>query len=88
MTRLLGIDLGERRIGIAIADSTTGEIRPLTTLHRSTPQHDGASIGRIAIEQRAADALLVLCEPSASGDDCEPSLAVQPNLQVAIPSDG
>ena len=53
MTRLLGIDLGERRIGIAIADSITGEIRPLTTLHRSTPQHDGASIGRLATEQRA-----------------------------------
>jgi putative Holliday junction resolvase len=60
LTRLLGIDLGERRIGIAIADSTTGEIRPLTTLHRSTPQHDGATIGRLAHEQRVDEIVVGL----------------------------
>ena len=60
MTRLLGIDLGERRIGIAIADSTTGEIRPLTTLHRSTPKHDGASIERLAAEQRVDEIVVGL----------------------------
>jgi len=60
LTRLLGIDLGERRIGIAIADSTTGEIRPLTTLHRSTPKHDGASIERLAAEQRADEIVVGL----------------------------
>jgi putative pre-16S rRNA nuclease len=60
LTRLLGIDLGERRIGIAIADSTTGEIRPLTTLHRSTPHHDGASIGRLASEQQADEIVIGL----------------------------
>ena len=60
MTRLLGIDLGERRIGIAIADSTTGEIRPLTTLHRSTPVRDGASIGRLAAEQHAHEIVIGL----------------------------
>ena len=60
MTRLLGIDLGERRIGIAIADSTTGEIRPLTTLHRSTPVRDGASIGRLVEEQHANEIVVGL----------------------------
>jgi putative Holliday junction resolvase len=60
LTRLLGIDLGERRIGIAIADSSTGEIRPLTTLHRSTPERDGASIGRLADEQHADEIVVGL----------------------------
>jgi putative Holliday junction resolvase len=60
LTRLLGIDLGERRIGIAIADSRTGEIRPLTTLHRSTPKRDGVSIERLADEQQADEIVVGL----------------------------
>ena len=34
MTRVLGIDLGERRIGIALADGPGAGARPLTTLPR------------------------------------------------------
>lgn len=34
MTRTLGIDLGERRIGVAIADGPDVGARPLTTLRR------------------------------------------------------
>ncbi len=34
MTRALGIDLGERRIGIAIAEGPGAGARPLTTLRR------------------------------------------------------
>lgn len=34
MTRALGIDLGERRIGVAIADGPGAGARPLTTLRR------------------------------------------------------
>ena len=34
MTRALGIDLGERRIGIAIADGPGAGARPLTTVRR------------------------------------------------------
>jgi hypothetical protein len=39
-------------------------------------------------EQRAADALLALCEPQASSDDDESSLAAQPIVQVAVPLEG
>ena len=35
MTKALGIDLGERRIGIAIADGPDVGARPLTTLRRA-----------------------------------------------------
>ncbi len=34
MSRLLGIDLGERRIGLATGDDVGGIARPLTTLRR------------------------------------------------------
>ena len=34
MTALLGIDLGERRIGVAVADDATVGARPLVTLRR------------------------------------------------------
>jgi putative Holliday junction resolvase len=35
VTRALGIDLGERRIGVAIADGPGAGARPLTTLRRA-----------------------------------------------------
>lgn len=50
MTRALGIDLGERRIGIAIADGPGAGARPLTTIRR----------GRHV--QLDADALLALID--------------------------
>lgn len=34
MTGILGLDLGERRIGVAVVDSTGGRARPLITLPR------------------------------------------------------
>ena len=48
MSRVLGIDLGERRIGVAIADGPGVGARPLTTLRRG--RHVGVD----------ADALLAL----------------------------
>jgi putative Holliday junction resolvase len=50
VTRALGIDLGERRIGVAIADGPGAGARPLTTLRRG--RHVGID----------ADALLALIE--------------------------
>jgi hypothetical protein len=42
----------------------------------------------VAFEQRAADALLAMCEPHAGGGAQQPSLAVQPIVQVAVPLEG
>lgn len=53
MTRALGVDLGERRIGIAIVDGPGAGARPLTTLRRG--RHIGLD----------ADALLALIEGHA-----------------------
>jgi putative holliday junction resolvase len=59
VTRLLGIDLGRRRIGIALSDEAAIAARPLTTLGRgATPEHDAEALRRLAAEQRA-DELVV-----------------------------
>jgi putative Holliday junction resolvase len=52
--RLLGVDLGERRIGIAVGDVAARSAAPLTTLGRSRkPAQDGRVLARLAAEQRA-----------------------------------
>jgi putative holliday junction resolvase len=50
VTRLLGIDLGSRRIGVALADTQTGQVRPLATLRRGTSERDRESLARLASE--------------------------------------
>lgn len=67
MTRLLGIDLGERRIGIAVADTIVGLARPLTTIRRGRSlDEDAAAIGRLVAEQ-GTEELVVGLPIEASG---------------------
>ena len=48
MTRLLGIDLGERRIGLAIADGDDSPARPLDTIRRGRSlAGDAQALGRV-----------------------------------------
>ena len=51
MSRLLGIDLGERRIGLAVGDVTSAASRPLATIRRGTVEADAATIARVVAEQ-------------------------------------
>ena len=52
-SRLLGLDVGDRRIGVAVADAQTGTARPLTTIRRAKRiTDDAAVISRLAAEQR------------------------------------
>ena len=68
MTRLLGIDLGDRRIGLAIADRDGGRALPLTTLSRKDePAADAAALARIVAEHDV-DELVVGLPLHASGD--------------------
>jgi putative holliday junction resolvase len=55
---LLGIDLGERRIGVAWADTGSGAVQPLLTLRRGSAAHDAAVIERLCAE-RGAEAVVV-----------------------------
>ncbi len=61
MTRLLGIDLGQRRIGVAVSDEAAVTARPLVTLARGvSPTVDAEAIGRLAAEQRAGELVVGL----------------------------
>jgi putative Holliday junction resolvase len=60
VNRIIGVDLGEKRIGIAVAD-VDGAAVPLVTLRRGrTPAADAAALLRIAVEQGAAEVVVGL----------------------------
>jgi putative Holliday junction resolvase len=67
VTRILGVDLGARRIGLAIADAGIGIARPLATLGRGTDAgHDALALGRVCAEQQVTE-LVVGLPVEASG---------------------
>ena len=60
MNRLVGIDLGERRIGVAVADPD-GRARPHQTLRRArTVAADAEAIQRVIDEQGAGELIVGL----------------------------
>ena len=60
MSRILGLDLGEKRIGVAVADDR-GIAMPLTTLRRAaSPEADAAAIARLLAEQAATEVIVGL----------------------------
>jgi putative pre-16S rRNA nuclease len=68
VSRILGIDLGERRIGLAVADQD-GPAMALQTLYRAaTPALDAGALARVVAEQRATE-LVIGLPLHASGDE-------------------
>jgi putative holliday junction resolvase len=66
---MLGIDLGERRIGLAVADGPDAGARPLVTLPRGrTIDADAASIGAF-IDEHDIDELIVGLPLEAAGQE-------------------
>jgi putative Holliday junction resolvase len=52
--RILGVDLGERRIGLAVAEADGLSARPLATISRArslAPADDARALARVAAEQ-------------------------------------
>ena len=60
MTRILGIDLGDRRIGLAIADPDGPAMALMTLKRASTPALDGEALARVVAEQRATEIVVGL----------------------------
>jgi putative holliday junction resolvase len=59
--RILGVDLGTRRIGLAIADAGIGIARPLLTLNRADSlDEDAAALGRVCREQGVTELVIGL----------------------------
>lgn len=52
MSRWLGLDIGEKRIGVAISDETKTLARPLLTLTRASKQEDFARLTTLCREQQ------------------------------------
>lgn len=67
MSRLLGIDLGERRVGLAVGDPTVGLARPLTTLRRRRSAEADADALAPIVAEHAIGELVVGLPLEASG---------------------
>jgi putative Holliday junction resolvase len=66
--RALGVDLGSKRIGIAVSDTTGTVASPLTVLHRSrSKRHDLEELARIAREEEV-DVIVVGLPLTLSGE--------------------
>lgn len=90
MTRLLGVDLGARRIGLAIGDDASGLARGLGVLRRGTLDHDAAALGRLARE-RSVEVLVVGLPRNTDGTEGPQAVltrawgeAIAARLQLAL----
>jgi putative holliday junction resolvase len=90
VTRILGIDLGERRIGLAIADAD-GPAMGLATLRRAaTPAQDAEGLRRVIAEQAVTEIVvgLPLHASGAEGQQSELTrawvAAIQPIVELPV----
>jgi putative Holliday junction resolvase len=51
--RILGLDVGTRRLGVAVSDPTGTVASPLATVPRRAPAEDARALGALAAEQEA-----------------------------------
>ena len=77
VTRVLGIDLGARRIGLAVADAGVGIARPLQTLNLgATLDDDAQALARVCGEQAVTE-LVVGLPVEARGTEGEMAAAAR-----------
>jgi putative holliday junction resolvase len=58
LPRILGFDVGDRRIGLAISDPLGYTAQPLFTLHRAGKRADLKSVGRLLRKHGVAEAVV------------------------------
>jgi len=68
MTRLLALDLGERRIGVAISDPTRTVARPLVTIDRASKQEDVDAINEL-VDEHSVSRIVVGLPLSLDGSE-------------------
>jgi putative pre-16S rRNA nuclease len=68
MGRILALDVGERRIGVAVCDETGTLARPLTTITRASKREDFECVARLVAEQ-GAERVLAGYPRSLSGNE-------------------
>jgi putative Holliday junction resolvase len=55
VTRIVGLDIGQRRVGVAVSDATRTLARPLTVLSRPSSDEDAVALVAREIERLAAE---------------------------------
>lgn len=65
--RILGLDHGDRRIGVAISDELGLTAQPLLTFHRTQPRNDMRSLARI-LRRHGCSSIVVGLPLHMSGD--------------------
>jgi putative Holliday junction resolvase len=85
VTRLLGVDLGDRRIGLAVADRDGGRAMPLTTVHRKSAAADDATTLARIIADQDIDELVVGLPLHASGHAGAQASATQAWVELVTP---
>lgn len=58
--RVLGLDVGSRRLGVAVSDPSGMVATPLATMPRRTLAEDAAALAKLAAEQQAARVIVGL----------------------------
>lgn len=84
MTRYLALDVGDRRIGLAVADDTFGIARPLSTLRRHDLAGDVHAVGQIA-KQEEATALVIGLPLTLRGEEGAQALRVRRFADACVP---
>jgi putative holliday junction resolvase len=87
--RILGVDPGDERIGIAVSDPTGTIARPLTVVKHVARALDAAAIAQLAVENEAVK--IVVGQPLDSEGEVGPAgrksarLAEAIQLQIRLP---
>lgn len=85
MTTLLGLDVGERRIGVAIAELDATVARPLVTLRRDRdPAVDAAALQTL-IDRHDVDAIVVGLPYEAAGQEGSQAAATRAWVEAIRP---
>jgi putative Holliday junction resolvase len=74
--RLLALDVGDKRIGVAISDPSGQLVKPLVTVHRKNMKIDVARIADLAEQQEAA-AVVIGLPKNMDGTEGEQALKVR-----------
>jgi putative Holliday junction resolvase len=77
VTALLGIDLGERRIGVAVADALEAGARPLVTLRRGSTVDADVDALRPLIERHDVSELIVGLPIDTAGHEGAQAIATR-----------
>jgi len=91
VTGLLGVDLGERRIGIAIAEDESSPARPLTTLRRArSVDEDAEALARLVATHGIVELVVGLPFEAAGQEGTQAAItrtwteAIQTHLAVRV----